>query len=102
MREMLDAARKRMEEDQYMRTEPRTVYGGPPPPVKRRWTLRGILMLIAGAVAAIAGAIWGFEKMAAPVYGGPPSRDPQTVYGGPVAPGPGQAAQDQSPVVPPK
>ena len=64
--------------------EPSTVYGGPPTPVTRRWTLRGIVLLILGAISALAAAIWGYRKITAPVYGGPPA----AVYGGPPAPAP--------------
>jgi hypothetical protein len=83
--------RLREEAMRRMENEPRPVYGGPAPvyggpPVTRRWTLRGILMLIAGAVAAIAGGIWGYEKMTTPVYGGPPAPEPKAVYGGPTPP----------------
>jgi hypothetical protein len=74
LRRLREDAARRMEEDERM--QPRPVYGGPPI-VTRRWTLRGILMLIAGAVAAIAGAIWGYEKVTTPVYGGPPAPDPR-------------------------
>ena len=97
MRQLLDDARRKMEEEEYMRTMPRPVYGGPP--VTRRWTMRGIVMLIAGALAAIAAAVFGMWKMAAPVYGGPPA----PVYGGPVVP-PERPPQkpDEPPVVPPK
>ncbi len=51
------------------------VYGGPPP-VARRWTVRGILVLVAGALAALAAIFFGSRKdqprPPAPVYGGPP------------------------------
>ena len=60
------------------RSEPYTVYGGPPGPT-RRWTLRGIVLAILGALAALAAAIWGYRKVTTPVYGGPPA----AVYGGP-------------------
>ena len=56
---------------------PAPVYGGPPV-IPRRWTVRGILMLFAGILAAIAAALFGYRKIA-PVYGGPPA----PVYGGP-------------------
>ena len=53
-----------------------TVYGGPPSPITRRWTLRGILLLIVGAIVALAAAIWGYKKVTVPVYGGPPAQVP--------------------------
>jgi hypothetical protein len=78
--------RLRQEAAERMRREPYTVYGAPPAPVyggppgpTRRWTLRGILLVILSALAAIAAAIWGYEKVTTPVYGGPPA----PVYGGP-------------------
>ncbi|HEY4361966.1 MAG TPA: hypothetical protein VGN17_13395 [Bryobacteraceae bacterium] len=95
MRQLLDDARRKMEEEEYMRTMPRPVYGGPP--VTRRWSIRGIVMLVAGALAAIAAAVFGWNKMAAPVYGGPPVQPvppngeitpPAAVYGGPPPPQP--------------
>jgi hypothetical protein len=71
-----------------------TVYGGPiwggeapagqlpdesRQPVTRRWTLRGILLLILGLVAAMLAALFGLSRRPSPVYGGPPA----PVYGGP-------------------
>lgn len=67
---------------------PAPVYGGPPP--SRRWTLKGIVLMILSAIAALAAAFLGYEKMTAPVYGGPPPatptpepNPPAPVYGGP-------------------
>ena len=64
-----------MKQEEPMRAEPMPAYGGPPPPT-RRWTLRGILMLIVGALAAIAAAVWGHQKISVPAYGGPPAPRP--------------------------
>jgi len=68
-----------------------TVYGGPPGgggPVTRRWTLRGILLLILGILGGAIAAIFGYRRLTAPVYGGPPApgpgKFPAAVYGGPV------------------
>jgi hypothetical protein len=96
------AARVRREEIERNRSTP--VYGGPPPlPPTRRWTLRGILIVIASALAAIAAALWGYRKISLPAYGGPPApqppapphpapqedrRNPAPAYGGPLPPQP--------------
>jgi hypothetical protein len=56
------------------RNPPTTIYGGPP--ITRRWTLRGILLVIVGALAALAAAIFGYKKITTPVYGGPPAPRP--------------------------
>jgi hypothetical protein len=84
-----EEARRRMEAES-LRDVPRPVYGGPPI-VTRRWTLRGILLLIAGAIAAISAAIWGYQKVAVPVYGGPPVPTP-VPEPAPVSPSPTHAA----------
>jgi hypothetical protein len=54
---------------------PAPVYGSAPPGGRftRRWTLRRFLVLIAGLLAALAAALFGFRRAAMPVYGGPPT-----------------------------
>ncbi|HLK63503.1 MAG TPA: hypothetical protein VKU19_08685 [Bryobacteraceae bacterium] len=79
--------RLRQEAAERMRREaasypPAPVYGGPP--ISRRWTLRGIVTLVASAVAALVAGLWGYRKVVTPVYGGPPN----AVYGGPPPPQP--------------
>jgi hypothetical protein len=59
--------------------------------VTRRWTLKGILMLLAAVLACLIAIFVGARKLVAPVYGGPPIRpeppadrkESAPVYGGP-------------------
>ena len=62
-----------MEREESMRG-PAPVYGGPP--ITRRWTLRGIIMLVVSALAAIAAGLFAYQKITAPAYGGPPAPVP--------------------------
>jgi hypothetical protein len=88
LRRLRKEAAGRMGREEPVPADPITVYGGPPF-VTRRWTLRGILMLVVAALAAIATAIWGYRRIAVPVYGGPPA----PVYGGPPPPQPPPPAE---------
>jgi hypothetical protein len=87
---------RQMEQEE--RPAPMPVYGGPPQfdgggPVSRRWTLKGILLLLGGIIGALLALWYGTRKTVAPVYGGPPAPNPQPsppapVYGGPPPPQP--------------
>ena len=94
LRRLRDEAVERVKMEERMRTQPAPAYGGPPPPLfprlrlplpppPRRWALRGILMLIAGALAAIAAALWGYRLISLPAYGGPPVPQPKPPAGPP-------------------
>src|SRR5262245_55079316 len=99
LRRLRREAAARMRQDEASPPEPITIYGaapvyGGPPPLTRRWGLRGILALVAGALAALAAMVWAFfsGKVSLPAYGGPPA----AVYGGPPPPDP-PPAKDRPP-----
>src|ERR1700691_4975239 len=69
---------------------PAPVYGGAPI-VTRRWTLRGLVLLVLGALAAIAAWFWFGVRPPATVYGGPPL---------PVPPEPSKKSDSPPPDVP--
>jgi hypothetical protein len=75
LRRLRQEAVERMQREESSSADPRPspqqrppapVYGGPPI-ITRRWTVRGILLLIAGALAAIAAVFWGRRRVPAPV-----------------------------------
>ena len=85
LRRLRGEALRRVEQEERRAVAP--VYGGAPIP-ERRWTLRALMILLLGAIAAFAGWV-AWRRMSAPVYGGPPPPDgkaPAPVYGGPVRP----------------
>jgi hypothetical protein len=104
LRRLRENARRELEREE--RPYPATVYGGPPPapvyggppqfdggPVTRRWTLKGILLLLGSIIGALVALWFGARRSVAPVYGGPPIPNPQPnppapVYGGPPPPNP--------------
>ena len=66
-----EEARRRRDRDE---RPPAPVYGGAPM-VNRRWTMRGIVLLVLGALAAFAAILtwlWPLRRPPGPVYGGPP------------------------------
>jgi hypothetical protein len=102
LRRLRENARRELEREE--RPYPAAVYGGPPPapvyggppqfggaPVTRRWTLKGILLLLGGIIGGLVALWFGARRYVAPVYGGPPIQPPNPpapVYGGPPPPNP--------------
>jgi len=91
LRRLREDALRRLEQEKH--PSPAPVYGGPPQvdPPTRRWTLRGLLLLLAGIIGGIVALWFGVRRIVAPVYGGPPPQQtnpPAPVYGGPPPPQP--------------
>jgi hypothetical protein len=76
---------------------PAPVYGGAPI-VTRRWTLRGIVALVAAALAAVAAVVT--RKWIASSHPGETSRPAATVYGGPPPPTPTPPVDSSGPPAP--
>lgn len=87
------------------RLGPTPVYGGPPigGGVSRRWTLKRILFVVLGAIAAGLAAFFALRKRAPEphivIYGAPPidrTRKDNPVYGGPIPPRPRDKSRERT------
>jgi hypothetical protein len=91
LRRLRENAFRQMEQEE--RPAPMPVYGGPPQfdgggPVSRRWTLKGILLLLGGIIGALLALWFGTQRNVAPVGGGPTAPNPQPSPPAPVVGGP--------------
>src|SRR5579863_4980463 len=73
LRKLRQQARQRLDQEgspSYPVYGAAPVYGGPPVP--RRWTVRGLLMVAGALLLGVLAWIFGRIVRPAPVYGGPP------------------------------